>query len=98
MSFRRSHNPPIFPPALTLSELPPPPSNADVLTISYMLSEILPLLQTFPLSIETLNNISFEPESNEDSLYSGVLQLPPGSTLLLTEIGMEEGILSETGE
>jgi len=37
------------------------------------------------------------PESREEDLHSGYLQLPLGTTTLLTESGMEEGQVVERG-
>ena len=49
------------------------------------------------LSLETLNNERFVPESNGEDLSSGYLQVPAGSVMLLTETGIQEGNIVEKG-
>lgn len=49
------------------------------------------------LSLETLNNDRFVPESNGEDLSSGYLQVPAGSVMLLTETGVQEGNVIEKG-
>ena len=49
------------------------------------------------LSLETLNNGRFVPESNGEDLSSGYLQVPDGSVMLLTEAGIQEGNIVEKG-
>jgi len=44
-----------------------------------------------------LNKGSFVPESKDEELHSGYLQIPSGSMMLVTESGVKEGILSEKG-
>lgn len=105
----QSRNPPLFPPSITLSQFPSPPvpsltleseDQSPVLPIpalSHVLSNILPLTRTLPLSLATLNKVPFSPESKDEDLHSGVLQLPQGSVLLITEGGVREGKLIERG-
>lgn len=97
--FRQSRNPPIFPPTLTISHFPPPPSTSSNTTpsLSHILSALLPLARTLPLSLDFLNKNRFAPESKEEDLHSGVLQVPQGSVLLVTEHGIQEGKLVEQG-
>lgn len=70
----------------------PPPS-----TLSQILAQILALSLTIPLSLPLLNNASFAPESKEEDLHSGYLQLPTGCTALVTESGVAEGKVTEKG-
>lgn len=49
------------------------------------------------LSLEALNNERFIPESNGEDLFSGYLQVPAGSVMLLTETGIQEGNIVEKG-
>lgn len=49
------------------------------------------------LSLETLNDDPFVPESNGEDLSSGYLQVPVGSVIFLTETGIKEGKINEKG-
>lgn len=55
------------------------------------------MMCTLPLSLDVLNKGSFVPESKQEDLHSGFLQLSQGSTLLITEGGIQEGKLVEKG-
>lgn len=103
---RQSRNPPLLPPSITLSHFPSPPvpstsasqsGKACIPTLSHVLSQLLPLTRTLPLSLDMLNKVSFAPESKEEDLHSGALQLPQGSVLVITEGGVQEGKLVERG-
>ncbi|ETW81835.1 hypothetical protein HETIRDRAFT_417895 [Heterobasidion irregulare TC 32-1] len=88
------------PPSLALSHFPPPSSPSlepPPPTISHVLSLLLPTFVTLPLSLELLNTTPFVPESSEEDLSSGVLQLSSGTTLLITETNVREGQLVEKG-
>ena len=88
------------PPSLALSHFPPPSSpslDPPPPTISHVLSLLLPTFVTLPLSLELLNTTPFVPESSEEDLSSGVLQLSNGTTLLITETNVREGQLVEKG-
>ncbi|OSD02777.1 hypothetical protein PYCCODRAFT_1477424 [Trametes coccinea BRFM310] len=101
----QSRNPPLLPPSLVISRFPPPPpvpsttSSAPVLlpTLATVLQLLLPLAHTLPLSLDTLNKSQFAPESKDEDLHAGVLQLPQGTVLLVTEGGVREGQLLERG-
>lgn len=86
-----------LPPSLTLSRFPPPPHPNTLPTLSYALSELLRTYTPVPLSLELLNTKSFTPESREEDLHSGYLQLPAGTTILLTESALREGKVTEKG-
>ncbi|KAF9239601.1 putative alanine racemase-domain-containing protein [Melanogaster broomeanus] len=88
---------PLLPPSLTISRFPQPSSPAILPTLSHVLEELLPQYLPIPLSLDLLNTTSFQPESKEEDLHSGYLQLPPGTTTLLTESGIQEGKLLERG-
>jgi len=92
--------PPILPLTLTVSRFPSPPSKpgfSNNPTLSYVLSLIFPVVNTLPLSLNILNTTSFVPESKNEDLHSGWLQLPSGSVCLITEGGVTEGRVSERG-
>ena len=67
-------------------------------TLFHVLSQLLPLFSLLPLSLDRLNHDSFTPESKDEDLHSGVMQVPEGSTFLVTESQVEEGKLEERGE
>ncbi|KIL69545.1 hypothetical protein M378DRAFT_183981 [Amanita muscaria Koide BX008] len=82
----------ILPPPMTLSRFPSPYSSSfSIPTISYVLALIFPLLTTIPLSLPVLNNTSFYPQSNDEDLYSGWLQLPRGTICMIAEGEVGEG-------
>ncbi|KAG6864148.1 hypothetical protein C0991_012126 [Blastosporella zonata] len=95
----QSRTPPILPLTLILSRFPSPknPATKTTPTLAHALGQIFSLLTTIPLSLETLNNTSFIPESKHEDLHSGWLQLPKGSVCLFTEGGVTEGKVSERG-
>jgi hypothetical protein len=62
-----------------------------------VLSDLLPQYLTIPLSLDILNRESFSPESKDEDLHSGYLQVPHETTLLLTENNVREGKLVEKG-
>ncbi|KAI9569514.1 putative alanine racemase-domain-containing protein [Boletus coccyginus] len=88
---------PLLPPSLTLSRFPQPSSTELIPTLSHILVELLPQHLLIPLSLDLLNKASFLPECKEEDLHSGYLQLPLGTTILLTESGIQEGKLLERG-
>jgi Mini-chromosome maintenance replisome factor len=61
------------------------------------MSLLLPLSVTLPLSLPLLNTSTFTPESKNEDLHAGYLQLPAGCTVLVTESGVAEGKLIEKG-
>jgi len=52
---------------------------------------------TLSLSLDLLNSVSFVPESVNEDLHSGYLQLAHSTTMLMTEGGIQEGKLVERG-
>ena len=62
-----------------------------------MLDLLLPLSYTLSLSLDSLNKSKFAPESKDEDLHAGVLQLPQGTVLLVSEGGVREGQLLERG-
>lgn len=100
-SRRQSRHPAILPPSLALTRFPAPVQCASVLssspTIAYILSLILPLSLVLPLSLPLINNSIFTPESKNEDLHAGYLQLPAGCTVLVTESGVLEGKVVEQG-
>ncbi|TRM59431.1 hypothetical protein BD626DRAFT_462490 [Schizophyllum amplum] len=94
----QSRNPPILPPSLTLSRFPaPPPGSTNLPTLRHALSLLFPSVSAIPLSLETINTTQFAPESRDEDLVSGWLQLPKGSVCLITEGGLSEGGVTERG-
>ncbi|KAJ7582490.1 putative alanine racemase-domain-containing protein [Mycena floridula] len=90
----QSRNPPILPPSLIISQFPTAGGSP---TLSAVLSQIFPLLSTLPLSLDTINKTSFAPESKDEDLHSGWLQMPKGSVCVITEGGVREGTVNERG-
>ena len=98
LRFSQSRTRSLNPPSLTLSHFPLPTSSPPTLpTLFHLLSLILPLQVTLPLSLDLLNSVPFAPESVNEDLHSGYLQLAQGSAVLITECGIEEGKLIERG-
>ncbi|TBU28931.1 mini-chromosome maintenance replisome factor-domain-containing protein [Dichomitus squalens] len=101
----QSRHPPLLPPPLVVSHFPPPPpvpstvpwSAAPLPTLSAVLGLLLPLSHTLSLSLDSLNKSTFTPESKDEDLHAGVLQLPQGTVLLVSEGGVREGQLLERG-
>ncbi|KAF9452815.1 hypothetical protein P691DRAFT_803108 [Macrolepiota fuliginosa MF-IS2] len=93
----QSRTPPIYPPSLTLSSFPAPSDPSATPTLYHVLSLILPIINILPLTLGTLNKTSFSPESKNEDLHSGWLQVPHGSLYLLTETGVMEGIVLDKG-
>ncbi|KAI0051140.1 hypothetical protein FA95DRAFT_1535295 [Auriscalpium vulgare] len=85
------------PPSLTLSHFPSPTADITIPTVSHILAALHPLAVTLPLSLDFLNQVPFAPESKQEDLHSGVLQLAHGTTVLITESGVQEGKLVERG-
>jgi hypothetical protein len=59
--------------------------------LSQVLSSITPRLVYQPLSLPLLHSASFSPKSTDASLESGLLQLSPGTVLLVGEDEMGQG-------
>ncbi|KAG5645036.1 hypothetical protein DXG03_007215 [Asterophora parasitica] len=96
----QSRSPPILPLTLTVSCFPSPSPTATSTStpaLSHILTQIFPLVTTLPLSLSTLNTTSFAPESKNEDLHSGWLQLPRGTVCVVTEGGVSEGNVSERG-
>ncbi|KAJ6547200.1 putative alanine racemase-domain-containing protein [Mycena capillaripes] len=93
----QSRTPPLLPPSLTISRFPPPADQSSTPTLCTVLSHLLPIVVTLPLSLEVLNTSSFFPESKNEDLHSGRLQLPRGTTCVVTEGGITEGGVFDRG-
>jgi len=50
-----------------------------------------------PLSLEEINGKPFTPNSTDDDLHAGLLQQAPGTTTIVTETGIKEGKVTESG-
>lgn len=91
--------------ALALGQLPInivlPQSMDDtsrvVSKIRKTLEQLLPRLVSLNFDIAELNKVTYLPESRDENLISGVLQLPQGTTVLVDETGMGEGNLQDRG-
>ncbi|KAG7452905.1 uncharacterized protein BT62DRAFT_925445 [Guyanagaster necrorhizus] len=94
----QSRTPPIFPPCLGLSRFPSP-TDPTLWTpaISDILSQLFLSVSSIPLSLSTVNATPFIPESKDEDLHSGWLQLPKGSICVVTEAGIQEGNIVERG-
>ncbi|RDB21489.1 Mini-chromosome maintenance complex-binding protein [Hypsizygus marmoreus] len=94
----QSRTPPILPLTLTLSHFPSPGAGQTTIpALTHVLAQIFPLVSTLPISLHTLNDTSFAPESKNEDLHSGWLQLPAGSVCVVTEGGVTEGGVFERG-
>ncbi|RPD65834.1 hypothetical protein L227DRAFT_493226 [Lentinus tigrinus ALCF2SS1-6] len=101
----QSRHPPLLPPSLVVSRFPAPPpvpstvgpSATPVPTLSAVLAALLPLTYPLNLSLESLNKTRYTPESKDEDLHAGVLQLPQGTVMLVSEGGVREGQLLEQG-
>ena len=87
----------LLPPSLTLSRFGAPPDPTSTPTLAHILSHLHPLIAHLPLTLDYLNTTPFSPHSEAEDLHAGVLQLPAGSTVLITEDGVREGKLLERG-
>jgi hypothetical protein len=91
--------------SLTLSSFPRPPPIPDSGTVStaallepaivHVLESLLPASVQVPLSIDFLNLTPFTPTSKDDDLNSGVLQLPEGTAIVITDANVSEGTLGD---
>jgi hypothetical protein len=96
--YRQSRSPPILPPSLTISSFPD--AARETLSspaITWVLKELLSILTVVPLSLEGMNGKSFAPNSADDDLHAGLLQQAPGTTTIVTETGIKEGKVTESG-
>lgn len=62
-----------------------------------LLQQLLPRLVKLDFHVAELNKVKYLPESKDENLISGVLQLPRGTTLLVDETRMGEGNLQDRG-
>ncbi|KAG6816940.1 hypothetical protein H0H87_001455 [Tephrocybe sp. NHM501043] len=95
----QSRTPPILPLTLTLSRFlsPKDTTTSPTPALVHVLGQVFALLTTLPLSLKALNDTSFLPESKNEDLHSGWLQLPKGTVCLITESGVTEGKVTERG-
>ncbi len=69
---------------MTVANFPAHPDHPDAKPVlSSVLSLIFPLLTSTSLSLENLNKDPFCPESKEEDLHSGLLQLTKGTVLIM---------------
>lgn len=94
----QSRNPPLLPISLTLSHFARSKTTEKNPLLTYALSQIFPITYLLHLSLNLLNSARFEPESENEDLHSGVLQLPSGTILLVTDCEVTEGQLLERGK
>ncbi|KAF9479744.1 hypothetical protein BDN70DRAFT_878513 [Pholiota conissans] len=94
----RSRHPPILPLSLTISNFPTDTEHPNSPpTIFNVLSLIFSLVSVLSLSLDTLNRGSYSPESKDEDLHSGRLQLPKSSILVINEGAITEGAVNATG-
>ncbi|EJT96772.1 hypothetical protein DACRYDRAFT_119844 [Dacryopinax primogenitus] len=93
----QSRTPFLPPPTLLLSHSSPTTTAA----LRSCLEELFPIVVHVPLSIAYLNDTPFAPSSSvreeDEDLRSGVLQLAPGTVVLVDEHGVGEGKLGDLG-
>ena len=63
-----------------------------------ILNILLPRIARLDLSIAELNSSTYAPQSRDENLASGMLQLPEETTLFIDETAMGEGTLKDRGE
>ena len=103
--YRQSRTPPLLPLSLSISSFPPlpptpTPTTPSVIlepTIFHVLSTLLPTTIHIPLSIALLNESKFVPKSRDENLHSGALQLSPGTTVVVSDGAVSEGVLQNGG-
>ncbi|KAF5324555.1 hypothetical protein D9611_004471 [Ephemerocybe angulata] len=95
MSKVQSRAPPILPLSLNLTGFGP--STASNPKLTHVLSQLVPMLAVLPLSLNVVNSTTFVPESKDEDLHSGWLQLPKGSLCIVSEVSMDEGTVSQKG-
>ncbi|KAJ7929359.1 putative alanine racemase-domain-containing protein [Mycena leptocephala] len=93
----QSRTPPVLPPSLAITRFPAPTAQSSMPSLYTVLSHLLPIVVTLPLSLEVLNTSPFSPESKNEDLHSGRLQLPRGTTCVVTEGGITEGGVFDRG-
>jgi len=93
----QSRSPPMLPLSITISQFKNDTQDLVTPTLALALKEILSLSVYLPLSLERLNTQKFAPESVNEDLHGGFLQLPKGTVLLLSDKEVEEGQLSDKG-
>ncbi|KIM33578.1 hypothetical protein M408DRAFT_326263 [Serendipita vermifera MAFF 305830] len=94
----QSRSPPILPLSLAISSFPDAPQGADPTpAIIWLLKEILPTVTVVPLTLDTINGKSFAPHSTDEDLHAGLLQQASGTTAIVTETGIKEGKVTESG-
>ncbi|EEB05703.1 MCM binding protein [Schizosaccharomyces japonicus yFS275] len=69
----------------------------DVANVVSTLKQVCPRVYQETVSIERLNSVRFYPSSDGESLSTGVLQVSPGTVLVLDETQLNKGILNDTG-
>ncbi|KZS89873.1 hypothetical protein SISNIDRAFT_416121 [Sistotremastrum niveocremeum HHB9708] len=89
---------PIILPSLSLTGFPASPDRLhDPPSLGAVLAALFPICSSLPLSLELLNERSFCPESKNEDLHSGALQLPHDNILVVSELTIQEGTLREKG-
>lgn len=66
-------------------------------SLTHVLRRLLPIFIDVPLTLPLLNTSLFSPESRQEKLHAGLLQLPAGTTILFSDSGVQEGKINETG-
>lgn len=65
--------------------------------LSESLRLIIPRYACHSLNLDFLNNMAFSPESKDEDLHAGLLQVSDSTTLLMAEFGIAEGRINEKG-
>ncbi|CAK5279504.1 unnamed protein product [Mycena citricolor] len=93
----QSRTPPLLPPSLVLSQFPAPNGSTGRPRLARILSNLVPLFLELDLSLDMLNTTAFYPESKNEDLHSGRLQVARGTTYLITESDVSEGAVLDRG-
>ncbi|CAO3596181.1 unnamed protein product [Absidia cylindrospora] len=72
-------------------------SDSSAQSIKNLVSSLVLHQVSIPLTLETLNKSRFSPQSVNEDLLSGVLQLVPGTHVIVDESELSEGQLGDTG-
>ncbi|KAI8097427.1 putative alanine racemase-domain-containing protein [Halteromyces radiatus] len=72
-------------------------SNGPSQSVANMISNLVLHQVSIPLTLDVLNKSRFSPQSVNEDLISGVLQLVPGTHVLVDENELSEGQLGDTG-
>ncbi|RUS27997.1 putative alanine racemase-domain-containing protein, partial [Jimgerdemannia flammicorona] len=86
---------------LNITHFPTPPAasatNPAIRPFASLLASLMPKYHDLSLTLAALNRAWFFPRSVDEVLKAGVLQLPEGTTIVVDETVLEEGVLGDQG-